>query len=171
MKPSKFVLCVLLMAGFCIPGLWAQSRATIGFEKLKSLAGDWEGKDGQGQPATTNFKIIVSNTTVMETLIVAGMDEMVTLYAIDGDAIALTHYCPTGNQPHMRAMPLAGDVKELVFSFQSAGNLPTMATGHEHKLVMRFEDPNHLTEIWTWRHDGKDADMIYHFARTTRTHS
>jgi hypothetical protein len=37
--------------------------------------------------------------------------------------------------------------------------------GHEHKLVMRLEDENHITEEWTWRRDGKDTLMVYHFTR------
>ena len=156
MKTSKFVLLVFLLAGFSLPSAQAQSQATAAFEKLKNLAGNWEGKDGDGQPVKTNFKIIVGGTAVMETLTAAGMEEMVTLYSIDGDSLALTHYCPTGNQPHMRATPFKGDVKELVFTFLSAGNLPTPTTGHENKLVTHFEDPTHLNGIWTWRRNGKD---------------
>jgi hypothetical protein len=168
MKASKIVLFAVLLAGFSLPVARAQSPAIAAYEKLKALAGDWEGKDGEGQPVKTNFKVIVSGTAVMETLNAAGMEEMVTLYSIDGDSLALTHYCPTGNQPHMRATPAQGDLKELLFTFLSAGNLPTPATGHENKLVMHFEDANHLTEIWTWRHNGKDTDMTYHFARAAR---
>ena len=123
------------------------------------------GKDEHGGVAKTSFKIIVSDTTVMETLASAGMDEMVTLYTIDGEGIALVHYCPTNNQPRMRATPRSNEVKELVFQFVGAGNLITPSTGHEHKLVLRFEDRDHITEEWTWRQDGKDSVMIYHFTR------
>lgn len=54
-----------------------------------------------------------------------------------------------------------GDPRSLV----GAGNLPTPSTGHEHKLVIRFEDEDHITEEWTWRQNGKDSLMIYHFTR------
>jgi hypothetical protein len=101
----------------------------------------------------------------MESLVAGGMEEMLALYTIDGDGIALVHYCPTDNQPRMRATPRSGDVKELVFQFAGAGNLPTLSMGHEHKLVMRLEDENHITEEWTWRRDGKDTRMVYHFTR------
>lgn len=50
----------------------------------------------------SSFKTIASSTAVMETLAMSGMDEMVTLYSINGDTIALVHYCPTNNQPRMR---------------------------------------------------------------------
>jgi len=135
------------------------------FMTLQSLAGAWVGNDEHGRSAKSNFKTIIANTTVMETLTADGMDEMLTLYTVDGDGIALVHYCPTNNQPRMRATPLSGDAKELVFQFSGAGNLPTLSMGHEHKLVMRFTDSDHITEEWTWRKDGKESLMIYHFRR------
>src|ERR1041385_947643 len=70
-----------------------------------------------------------------------------------------------GNQPRMRAMPSGTPIKELVFSFQGAGNLPDSTVGHENKLVIRFDDSDHITERWTWRKQGKDTDIIYHLVR------
>jgi hypothetical protein len=87
---------------------------------------------------------------------------------MDGESILLTHYCPTNNQPRMRALPQTSEIRQLVFSFQDAGNLPNPAIGHEYKLVMDFADNDHLTERWTWRHDGHDTDMVFHFARSRK---
>ncbi len=162
MKRVLFVLAVAMAVGACFS---AGSGAVAGFQKLQTLVGDWEGKDNEGNPVKTSFKLIASHTALMETLSMPGMDEMVTLYSIDGDAIALAHYCPTNNQPRMRAVPAPGDVKQLVFSFVGAGNLPSLATGHEHKLVIQFQDKNHIIENWTWRKNGKDTEMIFHFTR------
>jgi len=142
------------------------SRATPAFQKLQALAGDWAGDNGQGDPVKTTFKAIVSGTAVMETLTASGMPEMVTLYSLDGDVIVLVHYCPTDNRPRMRASPPSGDAQEIVFSFQDAGNLPDPAIGHEHRLVIQFKDRDHITERWTWRKNGKDAETVFHFART-----
>jgi hypothetical protein len=138
---------------------------TAGFQKIQGLLGDWEGKDKQGQEVKTTFKAIASNTAVMETLVVAGKHEMLSLYSLDGDSILLLHYCPTNNQPRMRAVPPRGAIRELVFSFESAANLSSLEMGHEHKLVLRFEDENHITENWTWRENGKDTQMVFRFAR------
>lgn len=113
----------------------------------------------------SNFKMMISDTVIMETLDAARMEEMLTLYSVDGNGISLLHYCPTNNQPHMVAIPSSGNVKELVFSFLNAGNLPSIDVGHEHKMVMEFEDKDHITERWTWRKNGKDTEMIYHLAR------
>jgi len=165
MKKILLLLLVTSSVGLCAPAAPAPNSAAAGFEKLRTLVGDWEGEDAQGGAVKTSFKPIVSNTALMETLAVAGMEEMMTFYSVDGDGIALVHYCPTNNQPRMRALPGPGDVKELVFSFQGAGNLPSLATGHEHKLVIQFEDENHITERWTWQKNGKDTEMVYRFRR------
>jgi hypothetical protein len=47
------------------------------------------------------------------------MEEMVTLYSIDGDGIALVHYCPTNNQPRMRVVPPSNNIRELSFDYQA----------------------------------------------------
>ena len=90
------------------------SRAQVAFDKLRELRGNWEGKDDHGMAVKTNFKVMVSDTMVMETLAASGMEEMVTFYSVSGGDVALVHYCPTNNQPRMRAVPPPdGDVKEL----------------------------------------------------------
>jgi hypothetical protein len=141
------------------------SPAERAFTKIQSLVGDWGGKDDHGMVVKTNFKVIAANTAVMETLSMHGMEEMVTLYSIDGNSISLIHYCPTKNQPHMEVVPPPDPIRELVFEFKDARNLPSLATGHEQKLVLLFEDTDHITETWTWRRDGHDSPATFHFIR------
>jgi hypothetical protein len=163
-KLPRLLLLVLLIL-IAIAPLFAASNSGVAFRKIQSLVGDWEGKDDKGQPAKTNFKLIVSGTAVMETLAPTGMENMVTVYSLDGDGIALVHFCPTNNQPRMRVIPATSDPQELAFDFVSAGNLPSAATGHQHHLLMRFEDADHVTETWTWRQDNMDMPMVFHLSR------
>jgi len=160
---------ILALAVMAVITNWAPARpassADAAFEQLRNLAGDWEGKDQGGSVVHTSFRMVAGDTTVLETLRHADMEEMLSLYSVDGDSIALQHYCPTNNQPRMRATPAAGKVKQLVFEFQGAGNLSDLATGHQHKLVIEFEDATHITERWTWRAKGKDALMVFRLAR------
>jgi hypothetical protein len=146
----------------------AKNQASPGILRLRSLAGVWEGRDERGNPTKTTFKLIAGDTAVMETLSVSRMEEMVTIYSQDGDDIMLLHYCPTNNQPRMRATPAPGDVRELVFAFEGASNLADASEGHEQRLVIQFQDNDHITERWTWRQGGKDTEMVYHFARKNR---
>jgi hypothetical protein len=115
--------------------------------------------------AKTSFKAMASNTAVLETLAASGMDEMISLYSVDQDSIALVHYCPTNNQPRMKATPDRDDFQELNFEFQGAGNLKSPTEGHQHRLVIHIEDANHITETWTWRQNDKDTLMVFHLAR------
>lgn len=165
---KKLLLYAMLMtaaAAACWSPLKAGSAADAAFERLRGLAGEWEGKAEDGAAVHTSFRVVAGNTAVLETLKHAEMEEMITLYSVDGNAIALQHYCPTNNQPRMRATPESGQTKQLVFEFQGAGNLPDSATGHQHKLVIEFEDATHITERWTWRAKGKDTLMVFHVAR------
>lgn len=163
MKRMLGVLLLILSAGTVC--LAAANDASAAFRKFQDLTGDWTGKDNAGMDVRTRFEKVAGGTAVMETLSMSGMEEMVTLYNIDADGIALVHYCPTNNQPRMRAVPTSGDVRELTFAFQGATNLPDLKLGHEQKMVIQFQDSDHIVERWTWRKNGKDTEMIYAFTR------
>ncbi|MGH9642138.1 MAG: hypothetical protein ACRD3Q_06895, partial [Terriglobales bacterium] len=167
MRLDKYlaVLLVCLTAAISLSQTSTRTQTDKAFQKLQSLAGEWLGQDEHGNKVKSSFAPVASATALMETLAMPGMDEMVTLYSVDMDSVVLTHYCPTNNQPRMRAMPPAGSIKELVFEFSGAGNLPDVAVGHEHRLVLYFEDQDHITERWTWRKDRKDTEMVFHLRR------
>ncbi|HTS04510.1 MAG TPA: hypothetical protein VMP68_02935 [Candidatus Eisenbacteria bacterium] len=159
---------IVVFAAALVPFSIAQTPSHVSstFHKIQALAGDWEGKDDSGDAVKTKFQLVAGGTAVMETLTMTGMEEMLTLYTVDRDGIALVHYCPTNNQPRMRAVPASGEVKELVFAFQSATNLPDLSIGHEQKLVLAFTGADQIVERWTWRKNGKDTEMIYTFTRS-----
>jgi len=76
-----------------------------------------------------------------------------------------THYCSMGNQPRMRAAPVASEVKSLTFDFIDATNLSSAESGHMRKLVVTFQGPNHFTQEWTMREKGKNGTGRFEFAR------
>lgn len=159
------ILWLLFLVSVAVAPILASPHPAAAFKKLLSLSGQWEGTDEHGMAVKTTFKSMASDTALMETLAASGMDEMVSLYSVDQDSIALVHYCPTNNQPRMRAITDSDDVKELTFEFQGAGNLKSPMEGHQHRLVIRFEDANHITESWTWRQNDKDTLMVFHLTR------
>lgn len=160
----RFLLSAVFALAY-VRGLPAAPHSAAVFKRLEALAGDWEGKDEHGMAVKTTFKVVVSDTAVMETISPSGMEEMMTVYSVDRDGISLVHYCPTNNQPHMRVVPASADVKELSFDFLDAGNLPSANAGHQHHLVLSLEDADHITETWTWRSNGKDTPMVFHLTR------
>lgn len=154
MKPRVFLLLALfpLLAGTA----QAQSKAAPAFDKLKSLAGEWQGKASDGSERSAIYRIASGGSAVIETLKPQNEPEMITVYHRDGDVVAMTHFCSAGNQPRMRAEVPAGEINRLDFKFVDVTNLKTATDGHIHGLSILFQDPDHISMIWTWRENGKD---------------
>ena len=162
---SRLVLVLVALAVLAQPLCASNSnRVQDAFRKLQSLEGDWQGTDQHGQRVNSYFSSIASNTAVMETLTQGGA-EMVSLYSIEGSSITLVRYSPSNNQPHLRALPASEPVEELAFAFVGAANLSSAAVGHERKLVIDFEDKDHITEHWTWNCNGKDTETVFRLER------
>ena len=142
----------------------AKSQTTSAFDRLKLLVGEWQGKTENGRPARLSYALISGGTCVQETLS-HGDTDMVTIYCPDGDRLMMTHYCADNNQPRMRAEPVAGEAREIVFSFVDATNLSGPSAGHMHRLVLTFPDASHLTQVWTYRRGDTDQKEVFHFER------
>lgn len=159
-----------MLLSFAVIVLWAssaqpQSQAAAGFEKLKSLAGAWQGAGTDGKMRTATYQLLAGGTAVMETLLPEDEPSMITVYYIDGDRLMMTHFCSAGNQPRMRAAVAAGEIQKLDFVFLDATNLPKPTAGHIHRLRLAFQDQHHLAQTWTWREDGKEISDTLSFIR------
>jgi len=130
-------------------------------ERFKLLAGEWVGKMSGGEDkastaAVVRYKVTSGGTTVVETIGPDSPHEMVTVIHPDGDALALTHYCMIGNQPHMKAEGKS-DGNKVVFKFVSASNMKSDKDMHMHEVVFTFIDKDTLKTEWTNYNDGKPA--------------
>jgi len=165
LKLSSCLLSVFLVSLLAAQEMHPPARSTPAFDQLKSLAGEWQGKDSSGKTAQLTYKVVSNGSVVMERLAPATEAEMITMYSLEGNRIVVTHYCSAGNQPRMRAEPAAGDVKQLDFRFLDVTNLASPDAGHMHELVVSFEDANHFTQEWHWLDHGKESVEAYHFVR------
>ena len=102
------------------------------------------------------YKVTAGGSAVVETIDPGSPHEMVTVIHADGDALALTHYCMFGNQPHMKATPKAGD-KTIAFEFVNATNLKSDKDGYMRSAKFTFVDKDTLQTEWTHYQDGKEA--------------
>jgi hypothetical protein len=131
-----------------------------GLEPFKQLAGDWVGKmteDGKTWlPATARYTVTSAGSAVVETLGPGSTYEMVTVIHPDGKDLALTHYCASGNQPHMKAT-VPPDGKTFDFHFIGASNMSSDKDAHMRGVTYTFIDPDTLRAVWTHYHDGKSA--------------
>ena len=143
----------------------AQTKPNVGFEKLKTLVGEWDGKTDSGKPVRVSYKLVSGKTALLETLSPADESEMVTVYHPDGDRVMVTHYCSGNNQPRMSAAPSAPPVNQIAFSFVDVTNMANATTGHMQKLEVVFDDNDHFTQRWTWRENGRDQTEVFRYTR------
>ena len=159
---GSFLLTLVVLSG--LPRLASsEAKSAPGFEKLKSLVGEWRGKDGEGKLVETSYRLTAGNTAVMETLKMADGLSMVTIYHPNNEKLMMTHYCILNNQPRMQA---AGDDRSLTFSLVDATNLSSPSAPHMRKLVLSFPDKDHLKHEWTLRASGLDKTEVFNFERS-----
>jgi len=141
------------------------AQTNAGFDKLKSLAGQWQGKKADGKMVAVSYQVVSGGNSVLEALEPSGEPSMITLYHADGNKLMMTHYCSVGNQPRMSAPVPAGEIKAINFAFIDATNMAKPADPHMHSLAMTFPDKDHLTHVWTMRMDGKDMPVTFNLER------
>lgn len=164
---KRFAVLLLTLAALvwiATPAL-AQSKAAPGFEKLKSLVGEWQGKKADGQTVNVSYQLISNGSSLMETLTPTKEPSMVTIYHLDGDNLTMTHYCSMANQPRMRAAAEMGEIKKLDFAFVDATNLANAGDAHMSHVVLNFQDKNHFSQEWTMSKDGQKMPAMFSFER------
>ena len=148
------------------------TESQVSFEKMKSLAGTWEGKitttppapEVQDKIARITLRVTSTGHAVMHEITIPGReDDPITMFYLDGDRLTLTHYCDAGNRPRMTGK-LAPDGKTLDFQFLDiSGEMKY----HMHHSTITAIDANHHTEDWTFM--VGDKPVIAHFDLTRKT--
>ncbi|HKQ78089.1 MAG TPA: hypothetical protein VJ810_30605 [Blastocatellia bacterium] len=165
MRHSVSILLMFTIGALSAPSTSAQSPAAAGFEKLKSLVGEWQSKSPDGQSVTVSYQILSGGVALMETLKPANEPGMVSIYHIDGADLRMTHFCTAGNQPRMRAKAPSGEIKQLRFVFVDATNLAKSSDDHIRGLTITFQDKDHITQEWAVREGGKDSFTTHKLER------
>src|ERR1700751_5485311 len=156
-------ITAVLLLGLSGAPSWAQSEAQNALNRFKALVGPWGGKSQQGQASEVTYQLRAGGTSVMADAKL-GDEAMTTMFYLDGDRLLMTHFCPSNNQPRMQAT-ISPDGKTVSFDFLDATNLASPQTGHMHKAVYSFEDADHYSEDWTWKHEGKDSHFQFEMQR------
>jgi hypothetical protein len=163
---TKVLLSVslLLAASVLVSKSHSQEKKTDAkggaLEQFKQLEGEWNAKGmhgGMAHDMRVVYKVTAGGSAVVETVDPGTDHEMVTMIHADGDALALTHYCMLGNQPHMKATPKAGDNK-VVFEFVKATNLKSDKDMYMRSVTFTFADKDTLKTEWTLFNDGKEVE-------------
>ena len=120
------------------------------FDRLKKLAGQWEGtlewsdgRTGSG-PLKANYYLTGMGSALVENLIMAGdVPTMSTVYHLDGPDLRMTHYCGAQNQPRLRASHIDESTGTVEFAFVDVTNAvahPAYVKG----FVIQILDTDHL---------------------------
>ena len=150
-----------------------KSDAQKSFDKLKTLAGTWEGRGTTNPPVPdmpdtmqVNLNVTSSGNALMHEMmgkakpddVKKDADHPVTMLYLDGDRLLLTHYCDAGNRPRMAAR-VSPDGNKVEFDFVDISG--STKFGHMDHAVFTIIDANHHTEDWTYLMPG-DKPMHAH---------
>ena len=135
-----------------------------GFDEMKSLAGNWDGKTADGKDVKATYQLVSAGSVVMETLDPPDHGTMITMYRVEGGKLVMDHYCAMNNVPHMKAMRSA-DGKTITFEFTGASNLASLKDMHMHGLKLTFKDSDHLTHEWSLHSGDKVQPVVFELTR------
>jgi hypothetical protein len=165
MRKRNAALAVTVLLLLMAANAHSQGKSAGGFDRLKTLVGDWEATEDNGKPVTSSFRLVSNDTALEETFQSEKDHQMVTLYIPQGSRVALTHYCSMGNQPRMETPAVSAASDEFVFAFTGATNLASPEDTHLHRMVLQLEDADHFIETWTLRGKGHDTKKTFNFVR------
>ncbi|MGH9713319.1 MAG: hypothetical protein ACRD5M_08475 [Candidatus Acidiferrales bacterium] len=162
-------ICMFALGAIAAGVLVAQEKlrmkAPPAFETLKMLVGTWEGPNPEGGIERDVIRLI-SNGTAIEEIVQARQDnQMVTIYAPDGERIAMTHFCSIGNQPRMGTKATTANQKEFDFTFSGGTNIAGPDDPQMNHLLLRIVDKDHFIEVWGFSMKGKVQQSTIQFMR------
>jgi hypothetical protein len=164
MKSHRFMLCLVLMSLSTVAFAQSdqKSDAQKSFDKMKTLAGSWEGHvttvpqraEIEGKLTHATLRVTSMGHTLMHEMTGTGRpDDPITMFVVDRDRLLLTHYCDADNRPRMVGK-MSPDGKTVEFEFLDVtGNLQY---GHMQHAVFTIVDENHHIEDWTYLEPGNN---------------
>jgi hypothetical protein len=156
MKRTNVALLTIVVLAAISAG--AQSTGQKSFDTMKSLTGNWKGKDQVGDSIDVSYRMTGGGSTLMSEIRTSKeghSDGMISMIHMDGDRLLLTHYCSAGNQPRMQAS-ISPDGKSITFDFVDGTNITSSQPGHMQRVIFSFTDATHHTEEWHFAAPGKE---------------
>jgi uncharacterized damage-inducible protein DinB len=171
LKISFCLICLLASASVVLAqdkpsgAAGAQSDAKKAFEKLKTLAGSWQGKI---MDISINFTIRAasSGTAILHEGNTDGggpPNHEITMFYVDGDRLLATHYCDGGNRARLEGK-MSPDGKKIEFSFLDVAG--STRGGLVKRMAFTIIDANkHLIEVTFIMPNGKPVELRGEFGR------
>ena len=143
-----------------------QSDAQKAFEKMKTMAGSWQGAV-MGISIDITIRAASSGTAILHEATGDGKrppNHEITMFYLDGDRLLATHYCDGGNRSRWEGK-MSPDGKTVEFSFiDVAGGTQG---GYLRGMAFTMIDANrHTIEAAFIMPDGKPIQLRGEFQRT-----
>ena len=143
-----------------------QSDARKAFEKMKTLAGSWQGTV-MGMSINITMHVASSGSTILSEATADGKrppDHEITTFYMEGDRLLATHYCDAGNRSHMEGK-VSPDGNTIEFNTVDVAG--SMRGGFTKRLVFTLIDADHYgLELTYMMPDGKAVEARGQFQRT-----
>jgi len=140
----------------------ARRRYSPELEKIKALAGRWEGttfRESEGTTAAVvSYEVTAAGSAVIEKLFPGTQREMTTVYHDDSTGrLTADHYCNAANQPRLKLTASAGDRMSFVLSPDS--DIKADLEGHAHNLTLTVGADGSLIHDWLNHYLGKPGQQ------------
>ena len=142
-----------------------QSAAQKAFEKLKTLAGSWEGTV-MGIPINFTIRAASSGTAILHegTTEKGPPDHEITMFYVERDRLIATHYCDAGNRARLEGT-MSADGKSVEFNFLDVAG--STKGGLVKRIMFTMIDANkHVEEFTFIMPNGKPVELRGEFQRT-----
>ena len=142
------------------------SGAKKAFEKMKTLAGSWQGTV-MDIPINFTIRAVSSGTAILhegDTSAEGPPKHEITMFYRDGDRLLATHYCDAGNRSRWEGK-MSPDGKAIEFSFLDVAG--STRGGYLKDMVITMIDADHHIVGFTFvMPDGKPIQLRGEFQRT-----
>jgi hypothetical protein len=140
----------------------ARRRFSPELERVKALAGRWEGTTFREREGTTaavvTYEVTAAGSAVIEKLFPGTPREMTTVYHDDSAGrLTATHYCNAANQPRLKLATSQGD--RMFFVLSPDSDIKADLEGHAHELTLTLGADGSLTHDWLNHYLGRPGQQ------------
>ena len=136
------------------------------FDKMKTLAGTWQGTI-MGISINVTIRVASSGTAILHEAHTDGgkvPNHEITMFYVEGDRLLATHYCDGGNRARLEGK-MSADENSSEFNFLDVTG--STRGGLVKRMVFTLVDANkHIVEMTFIKPDGKPIELRGEFERT-----
>jgi hypothetical protein len=152
------VLAIVLSLSASV-ALAEDSASNPAFERIKQLAGTWQGTTiapdtGKETQISVQYEVTSGGAAVIERNFAGTPHEMISVYYPEGkEGVGMTHYCAIGNRP---ALSLSkADDHSIAFEMMGTNGIASADEPHMHALTLTFNGKDELKQDWGCFKDSK----------------